>query len=320
MSDFSFVVVTDTHVDVREKREDGFWWNRMLVTRAQEILSEAVGEINRRAPDFVVHCGDLTNASDEASFREAARIAGDLEMPFHFIPGNHDTYDDGSRQVSARLFGLDDGLFYGAERFAGWRLIFLDSVYWLHKDGSVREDFSRNDFVDIDIPEEELDWLRSELAEDDETPALCFTHTMTALRDSYAISRLPGGEEITQRPVNMGKWLFPTRKLRPLLSKARSVKAVFCGHGHWHDCVVEEGTRHCQTAALVEYPCEMRMVHVRGEVIETEVFGLSGKDYGEDSYVEEWGNRWVGGQEEDRGVKHVSGARDRKSSLPPTAG
>lgn len=32
MREFSFVVVTDSHVDVRDERSDTCWWNRMLLT------------------------------------------------------------------------------------------------------------------------------------------------------------------------------------------------------------------------------------------------------------------------------------------------
>ena len=39
--------------------------------------------------------------------------------------------------------------------------------------------------------------------------------------------------------------------------------------------------------------------------IETAVFGLAGTDFAEQSYVEEWGNRWVAGRDQDRRTQHV---------------
>jgi len=303
MSDFSFVIVTDTHVDVREDRSDGLWWNKMLVTPSPEIFAAGVQEINAREPDFVVHCGDLTNRSDQASQEEAARLSGKLDMPFHFVPGNHDTYDPGSRERAARLFGLDGQPFYRVRRKKDWRLIFLDTVYWLHKDGSVREDFSRDDYVDIAVPEEEMAWLRAELDRDNSTPTLCFTHTVMATRPSYPVSRMPGGKEVDTFPVKLDAFLT-CADVADLLKNQHCVKGVFYGHGHWHDCLVEDGTLFCQTAALVEYPCEARLVRVFADRLETEVFGLSGRDYARLSFVEEGDNRWVAGRDQDRCMTH----------------
>ena len=304
MSDFSFVIVTDTHVDVRAERSDGDWWNRMLTTRSDEILRAAVEQINELAPDFVVHCGDLTNVSDEASFREGARIMKGLEAPFYSVPGNHDTYDPSARALAKRLLGLGDGPFWRVVRFCGWRLVLLDSVYWRCKDGSVRVEFLPEGYVDIAVPEEELAWLRGEFARDGETPTLCFTHTVMAVRESYPVSRLPGGEEVKARPVKLDKHVT-CAEITDLLSGESCVKGAFFGHGHWHDCLVEDGTLYCQTAATVAYPCELRRVAVSPGRIDTEVFGLAGTDFAERSYVEEWGNRWVAGRKIDRHHVHT---------------
>jgi len=306
MSTFSFVVMTDTHVDVRAERSDGDWWNRMLTTRSDAILRAAVERINELAPDFVVHCGDLTTRSDEGSYRAAAEILGDLRMPFHFVPGNHDTYDPGARQVAAELFGLADSPFlHHVERIGGWRLIFIDSSWWLLKDGSVREHIAWDDVVDVETPEGELDWLRAQFAEDAETPTLCFSHPVLAFREGYPISRLPGGAPIQVTPTPLADQFSAWREVRAIIERESCVKGAFFGHGHWHDCLVEGGTLYCQTAAMVEYPCELRRVEVSPGRIETEVLGLDGTDFAKRSYVEEWGNRWVAGREEDRCIYHT---------------
>jgi len=300
---FSFVVVTDSHVDVREEREDGYWWHKCLYTRSAELFEAAVREINVRKPDFVVHCGDLTNMSDEAGFREGVRIMKGLEMPFHFVPGNHDTYKSFARPLAKRLLGLGDGPFYRVERFRGWRLILLDSVYWRCKDGSVREEFLPEEYVDIAVPEEELAWLRGEFARDGETPTLCFTHTVMAVRESYPVSRLPGGEEVKARPVKLDEYVT-CAEVTDLLAGERCVKGAFYGHGGWHDCIVRDGTLFCQTAELAEYPIEMREVRVFDDRLETEVFGPADGSFAEQSYVADWGNDWSRGRDEDRSMTH----------------
>ena len=161
-----------------------------------------------------------------------------------------------------------------------------------------------DDYVDVATPPEELAWLRAQFDEDDTTPTLCFTHTVMAARPSYPVSRMPGGEEVTQRPVKLDHFISSPGVAEALRAQA-CVKGVFYGHGHWHDCLVEDGALFCQTAALVEYPCEMRWVTVSPGEIRTEVFGLSTDDVASSSYVEEWGNRWTAGRDEDRRRVHT---------------
>ena len=303
VADFSFVIVTDSHVDVRPERQDGLWWHRSLYSRSTEMFEAAIDEINARQPDFVVHCGDLTNVSDEASLCEGARIPQQLTMPFYVVPGNHDTYDPAARETLKRLLGLGDGPFYRAERFCGWRLILLDSAYWRRKDGSVGEEFLPDDYVDIAVPDEEMAWLRSEFERDGETPTLCFTHTVMAVRESYPVSRMPGGEEVRKRPVKLDEYVTCV-EMTDLVIRQPCVKAAFFGHGGWHDCVVRDGTLFCQTAEFVEYPIEMRWVTVFPDRIETEVFGLPDETFARLSYVAEWGNDWSAGRDVDRRMTH----------------
>lgn len=304
MPDFSFVIVTDSHVDVRPDRSDGRWWHKMLCSRSVEIFSQAVDQINARDPDFVVHCGDLSNLSDEAGIREAVRIMRGLQAPCFFVPGNHDTYDPGARRLLKDLLGLGSGPFYRVERFAGWRLILLDTVYWRCKDGSVREEFLPDEYVDIAVPDEEMTWLREEFARDAQTPTLCFTHTVMAVRPSYPVSRMPGGEEVQESPVKLDEYVT-CAEMTDLLTQQDCVKAAFFGHGGWHDCVVRGGTLFSQTAELIGYPIEMRLVRVFPDRLETEVFPLPDAGIAEAAFVPEWGNDWVAGRDVDRRMTHV---------------
>ena len=207
MSEFSFVIVTDSHVDVRDNRSDGCWWNRMLTSRSSEILRAAVDEINARRPDFIVHLGDATNASDAPSMRETADILSALDAPVHFVPGNHDTYLADARELAKMLFVGDRDAFYRVERFQDWRLLFLDTVWWQRKNGAITESFSLDDYVDVATPPEELSWLRKQFEEDASTPTLCFTHTVLSTRDSYPVSRMQKGEEVTHRPVSLDSFI-----------------------------------------------------------------------------------------------------------------
>jgi len=307
MRDFSFVVISDSHVDARPGGSDGGYWNTMLTSRSRDILSAAVGDINARGVDFVAHCGDITNASDTESYRAVAEILSGLNCPFYFVLGNHDTWLEDRRGLAAELFGLEDPGLYRAVEFAGWRLLLLDFAYWVYRDGSIKGHYDLDNparVVDIIMPDRELDWLGQELRRDPSTPTVCFTHPVLAVRPEYPVARMPGGEPVTKRPVTLEGELCGSGRLKAVLAGHPCVKAVFSGHGHMHDCIVEDGVLYCQTGALVSYPNEPRLVRVKSDRIETEVFPLSRGDFAELSYRPEWGNRWVAGRPVDRCMTH----------------
>ena len=112
MSDFMFLLVTDTHVDVRPDVQNETWWNTILSSWSTEILSTFVKDANAISPDFVVHCGDLTNASDEKSFRTAVELLSELKCPWYLVPGNHDTWEPNTRRLAAKLLGLNTANFF----------------------------------------------------------------------------------------------------------------------------------------------------------------------------------------------------------------
>ena len=77
------------------------------------------------------------------------------------------------------------------------------------------------------------------------------------------------------------------------------------GHGGWHECFIQDGMLFCQTAELVQYAVEMRLVRVFPDRLETEVFGLPDKSYAQRAYMKEWGNDWSAGRETDRCASYV---------------
>lgn len=94
-SSFRFVVLTDTHINASETTTSSPWAiNRHANARARA----AVTAINRIAPDFAIHLGDVIqplpghSGYDEAS-RCANEILDKLQCPLMIIPGNHDVGD-----------------------------------------------------------------------------------------------------------------------------------------------------------------------------------------------------------------------------------
>lgn len=319
MGEFSFVIMTDSHLAAGAHCVQHYW-NRWLDTRDRDVLITAVEAANAMRPDFVVHLGDLTDNSQPDSFRLGAEILARLNCPLHYTPGNHDTYVTGARELAAELLRLPPPPLYRAIEFAGCRLVFIDSSYWEYKDGTVHEHYDEEKCRGLCIPDFQMDWLRDELDRNPEKPTICFTHHVMAVRDDYPIARLPGIDaentaetakprdesaepcrvEKSRLPVAWG----PFETFRPFVARYPCIKAVFYGDGHWHDCMVEDGVLYCQTAALIEYPNEIRQVRVGTDCIEVEALPLARGDFARLSYIPAWGNRWTAGRPIDRHYCH----------------
>ena len=92
---FTFVVYTDSHVNQAEHESmSPHEVNKLANGRHRHVLNE----INRIAPEFAIHLGDLVHpvpvmgiyADAAERFHEQV---GELDCPLHFIPGNHDVGD-----------------------------------------------------------------------------------------------------------------------------------------------------------------------------------------------------------------------------------
>ena len=299
----SFAVISDSHL-----RPDAFdlsYWNKRLYEHAHEMLAAAVEEINSHSADFVVHCGDLTGRSHKVSFQRAAEILSDLKCPFYFVPGNHDTYYPNLRELAAELFQYTSPTLYRAVECGGWRVLLIDSAYWWYQDGSVKGHYNldnRAEVTAIGVPDFELDWIRQELERDPTTPTVCFTHLSMAMRPEYPVGTLARGKPVLERPVRINSYAERPwgQTLLQILKSAPGVKALFYGHMHFHDTLVEDGLLYCQTGSLIEYPNEPRFVQIDDQCMRVGTLPLCDGKYAELSYLPEWNNRWVEGRPIDR--------------------
>ena len=91
---FTFAVVADSHVTEEEAAAIGGYDVDTILLNV-ERCRYVVEEINRRAPDFVVHLGDITHPGPgtpayEESAQRFHQVFEELECPLHLVPGNHD--------------------------------------------------------------------------------------------------------------------------------------------------------------------------------------------------------------------------------------
>ena len=143
-----FVVMSDTHLSVLPDAEPFLWWHKNLVPQAAEIGELAVRDINRMKPDFVLHCGDITNASDGPSMQLARDLFAALDCPFHFVPGNHDCWEKGTRVRTTELFGLAGGeVLYRTVELDEAVLLLIDGVYWESREAEYKDHLDHEDLT-----------------------------------------------------------------------------------------------------------------------------------------------------------------------------
>jgi len=78
------------------------------------------------------------------------------------------------------------------------------------------------------------------------------------------------------------------------------LKACFSGHWHINDIVQNGGVWYIMTGALREYPYDVRLIDYHEGAFHITTHRLDVPDLIELSYVKEWGNRWVEGDEDVR--------------------
>ena len=82
------------------------------------VFPQAGEMVNLLQPEFVVNAGDLIEgySDDEEQihtwWQEVDEYLAQLEMPFFFLPGNHDHYSDASIKVWGERFGDDRGYYH----------------------------------------------------------------------------------------------------------------------------------------------------------------------------------------------------------------
>jgi hypothetical protein len=94
---FSFVQISDSHI--------GF--DRPANPNPAATLRAAVARIRAlpSPPAFVLHTGDISHLSQESEFDTAQQILGELGVPVHYVPGEHDVQADATGAAYLRRFG-----------------------------------------------------------------------------------------------------------------------------------------------------------------------------------------------------------------------
>jgi len=152
---FSFVQISDSHIGFHKDP------NPDVVASLQQALAK----INalERAPDFILHTGDLTHLSKPEEFDTLAELMKGAHAKTLFVPGEHDVIGDNGQEFFRR-FGNGTNPWYSYD-FGGAHFVGLVNVLDLQAGGLGR------------LGQAQLDWLKADLAPlSASTPIVLFAH------------------------------------------------------------------------------------------------------------------------------------------------
>jgi outer membrane protein assembly factor BamB/predicted MPP superfamily phosphohydrolase len=160
---------------------------------SESNLENIVAEVNEGDYDFAVVTGDLSNSGLDTELVTVHRILGNLKIPLHIVPGNHETnWSESACQTFPRLWG-NDRFFFSAGNY-----LFI---------GSNTGPFMK--MGDGHVKEEDVRWLEQTLARE-------YRPGKTVI----SLSHYPLGD-------GLDNWYEVTDIL-----KRYNTRLVLCGHGH----------------------------------------------------------------------------------------
>lgn len=186
---FRFAFISDTHINETNPIPS-------------EDLRRTVRDINAMDDiEFVVLTGDITELGTEKELKLARQILDSLDVPYHIIPGNHDTgWSESGGLGFSRSFGSDKFVFdHHGVRFMGC----ASGPYVRMSDGHV--------------PRSNILWMDSVLQATPKSMPLVFLN-------HYPIDN------------SLDNWYEITDRLR-----GYNTLAILCGHGHRNQSMDFEG-------------------------------------------------------------------------------
>jgi 3',5'-cyclic AMP phosphodiesterase CpdA len=158
LGDFTFVQISDSHI--------GF--NKPANPNVGATFRETIARINAqaKAPDFILHTGDLTHLSEASEFDDLQQMLKDCRTKqVFYVPGEHDIMSDNGAQYRER-FGKDT---HGS----GW---FSFDQKGMHFIGLVNVATVKEGGLGV-LGNEQLEWLKKDLAAvSKSTPVVVFAH------------------------------------------------------------------------------------------------------------------------------------------------
>jgi len=226
-----FGIVTDSHyADVTPR---GILYYR----ESMDKMAECVAFMNDRKVDFLVETGDFKGEGTAALEKDTLKYLEEIERVFrrfdgkrYHVLGNHDLDSISKEQFLSCVenTGIATGSKYYFFDAKGLHFVVLDANY--RADGC-DYDHGNFDWWYSNIPSNQLDWLRKDLASTPK-PTIVFVH-----------QRLDGRGDHTIRNA---------AQIRRILQESRRTLAVFQGHDHVGHYSSIEGIHYYTLKAMVD--------------------------------------------------------------------
>jgi len=267
-----FGVLSDLHLG---HAGEGRWHNRLLYDQAEDIAREAVTALNGQDLDAVFILGDITESGEERQLALAKSIFSGLSASWFVLPGNHDRP------------AVSSGIFDAAFR------------------GHLVPDFIQHDGLAIAGLREQLP------APDDDAGkyrmgaqrATAILERLERVRPEVLLlfSHFPFVDESKWAARHTGKPAGHFTNGEAFLTRAAGLverhAVAFCGHQHWHHITAGSKWTHCATAALIEYPLEVRIATLESRQLRIATLPAVSEILAKVSLN---GAAWVRGRAEDR--------------------
>ena len=226
-----FGIVTDCHYADTEPAGSRFY------SESLDKMSECVALMNDEEVSFLIELGDFKDQGKPPVEQETLVYLQDIEAVFqkfrgstYHVLGNHDMDSISKPQFLSQVKNteIDRARSYYSFDVPGVHGVVLDANY--RTDG-IDYDHGNFDWTDANIPPEELDWLKRDLAAA-HGPAVVFIHQRLDGAGSVYVNNAPD--------------------VRSVLETAGDVAAVFQGHHHAGGYTNLAGIHYYTLKALVE--------------------------------------------------------------------
>ncbi|ALI03471.1 3',5'-cyclic-AMP phosphodiesterase [Pseudomonas sp. FW306-02-F02-AA] len=157
-STFHFVQISDSHI--------GF--NKEANPEPLKTLQVAIDKVIAlpKRPSLILHTGDITHLSKPEEFDTAASVLKGLPSTVHYIPGEHDTLDEGGGKLYLERYGK-------GTKGNGWYSFNDHGVHFI----ALVNVFNFQAGHEATLGAEQLAWLQDDLkAVSTSTPVVVFTH------------------------------------------------------------------------------------------------------------------------------------------------
>jgi len=241
-----FVLITDTHCTLKEsfKKEPKYiiqlgphrihWKNTY---NSFLIFEKTINYIkNDIKPDFIIHCGDITESGEKENFIETKRIMDLSQIPYYVVRGDHDSpkTDDFENVFGKTCYSFN---------FKNWHFIILDTF----------------------LTEEETNWFENDLIENYKKPTIIFTHRLI-------ICDKPTKFLVKHFANNVDLLMPKSNEILSIIKKYPNVKFVFSGDIHTDLHFKKYNIHFISTSSLVEIPYQFKLIEVYNDKIFLKVY------------------------------------------------